>query len=252
MTTGFFNSVEGAWLRLNSNNNDAANRHNSSVTKYQINSFFTRVQYRLFVCGACGEQIQHENLSNHHSEMHSEVPFIIDMYELFEIDEQFQCVCCNAEVLENDFQTHLEQFHSDVLADQINQNITSSYGVAYNQQPIKMLSSNQPAVDLMLNNQPAANLMLNNRPAVDLMLNNQPTVDLMLTNQPIVDYKQNNQSTISLMSGNQPNVDVNLRYYLCKVCTSTNIIESNLKTHRTRKHPNISVGTDKNDHQNQM
>ncbi|XP_055306383.1 uncharacterized protein LOC129570704 isoform X2 [Sitodiplosis mosellana] len=136
MSQEFFNSTEGDWFLSNLSDNDAMNWNNPSVAgvfqnppKNQIDSLFTRVQHRHFVCGACGEKIPEENLTNHHSVKHSRVPFIMDMYELFEIDEQFQCLCCNYEILESNFQTHLELFHPEVMANCANENVplTSEY-----------------------------------------------------------------------------------------------------------------------------
>lgn len=138
--------TEGDWFHSNLNENDVMNRYNPSVAgiyqdppTIQIDSYFERVQHRRFVCGACAEKVLEENLTSHHSIMHPEVPFIMDMYELFEIDEQCQCVCCNVEVNESNFKTHLELFHPQILGDDVNQNINPysqsvpmSYGFPYN------------------------------------------------------------------------------------------------------------------------
>lgn len=125
MASGFSSKVD--CLPSNQNYNDGINGNSRLVdfanpAKCQIDSLFTRVQHRQFVCGAYGEKIAEESLMGHHLAHHSEVPFIMDMYELFEIDERFQCSCCNYDIVESNFQTHLELFHPELMADNAEQN----------------------------------------------------------------------------------------------------------------------------------
>lgn len=189
MSNGYFNSTESDWFLSNSSDNDIMNRYNPTVAgivqnppTIHIASYFVRVQHRRFICGACAEKILEENLTSHHSNMHPEVPFIMDMYELFEIDEQYQCIYCNAEVVESNFQTHLELFHPQIIGDDANQNINPyihsqsvpmSHGFTYNR------------------------------------------------------YEQTTfGGAIS-------------KIYACKACPSSGILQSNLRRHQTRQHPNI-------------
>lgn len=146
MSNGYFNSTEGDWFLSNLSDNDVMNRYNPTVagvfqypSTIKIESYFVRVQHRRFVCGACAEKVLEENLTGHHSIMHPEVPFIMDMYELFEIDEQYQCIYCNVEVMESNFQTHLGLFHPQIVGDDANQNINPyvqsvpmNHGFTYN------------------------------------------------------------------------------------------------------------------------
>lgn len=125
MASGFSSKVD--WLLPSQSYNDAINGNSRSMdtanaATSQIDSLFTRVQHRHFVCGACGEKIAEKSLMGHHLAHHSEVPFMLDMYELFEIDEQFQCTCCKYDILESHFQTHLKLFHPELLADSASQN----------------------------------------------------------------------------------------------------------------------------------
>lgn len=75
---------------------------------------FTRIQYHRYICGACGKEKLEKNLTKHHAKNHSDVPFTIDMYELCEIDDRIQCLICNADKFENDFEKHINDCHPEI------------------------------------------------------------------------------------------------------------------------------------------
>lgn len=121
MSNGFADGSNGNWLHSSLSDSDAINQNNLSMcdlnqtpatNNNQTN--FTRIHYRRFMCGACGEKVLEQELMAHHSENHFEMPFIMDMYEIFEIDELVQCLVCNAEMSEEDFKEHSHTCHSGV------------------------------------------------------------------------------------------------------------------------------------------
>lgn len=126
--TNRFRSSEGDWVQSNLSKHDMDDQVNlieiGSIQNASVNhnNLYERIQHRLFVCGACGEKVIEPNLSKHHLLMHSELPFIMDMYELFEIDERIQCLACNVEILENNFTKHMALYHPDILLDSVNGN----------------------------------------------------------------------------------------------------------------------------------
>lgn len=75
----------------------------------------TRIQYRRFICCVCGEEVVEQNLTAHHSSEHTEVPFISEMYELCEIDDQVQCSICNVDLTEDSVKGHMESEHPQVF-----------------------------------------------------------------------------------------------------------------------------------------
>lgn len=108
------NDSNGNWFRSNvgDENQNGVPLHNAyQMPSVNYNRQFSWVQHRRLMCGACGETLQEHYLSQHHAKRHPGVPFIMDMYELVEIDERVQCLLCGAEMFEEDFEEHSQNSH---------------------------------------------------------------------------------------------------------------------------------------------
>lgn len=84
---------------------------------------FTRIQHRRYICGACGKEKLEQNLNKHHEKNHADVPFTIDMYELCEIDDRIQCLICNADKFEHDFEKHINDCHPEIFNENKSSNV---------------------------------------------------------------------------------------------------------------------------------
>lgn len=126
MSDVYFNNTKGDWFVANHNENATINRNSPSVAGFVQNlsmnrqSMCVQVQYRYHTCGACGEKMPETQLIEHHAKEHSEVPFIMDMYELFEIDERLKCLACDTEIIENSFDKHMALCHPHTMLDSDN------------------------------------------------------------------------------------------------------------------------------------
>lgn len=109
------------WSRPHANDDDAINHNRSALSDdandfklpstFNANIFYTKVQHCRYLCGACGENVLEQNLNEHNSTEHPGTPFIIEMYELFEIDERYKCEFCDLEQFEADLTKHLTECH---------------------------------------------------------------------------------------------------------------------------------------------
>lgn len=127
------NSPEGVWfesdLNMNLNANDASIQSTSTLAGMPesaqsdvYRSSYEKVQLRRYMCGACGENVLEDDLAEHHSTLHSETPFFIDMYELFEIDEQIHCLICDVKFFDHELTKHIQEFHIEKYFDWSNSN----------------------------------------------------------------------------------------------------------------------------------
>lgn len=120
MSSGYFDSAESDCLYTYPGN-IAMNRDDLSTGIPPGQSLCMQIQYRYYTCGACGEKMLESQLVQHHSKLHGEVPFIMDMYELFEIDERIKCRECDIEITDS-FDKHMALTHPQILLDSTNQN----------------------------------------------------------------------------------------------------------------------------------
>lgn len=105
--------------------------------------FYTKVQHCRYLCGACGENVLEQNLTEHNASEHPGTPFIIEMYELFEVDECYKCEFCDLEQFEADLTKHLTECHRQDI-------INYYYAPPPPPQPLLPLMS----LDLGLDNRP--------------------------------------------------------------------------------------------------
>lgn len=123
-TDNYLVRTAGDWIQLLANENDkndAIHRNHHVLLDNQFdfelpssfdpNVFYTKVQHCRYLCGACGENVLEQHLTEHHSSEHAGAPYVMEMYELFEIDECFKCNICNLEQLEADLTNHLTDCH---------------------------------------------------------------------------------------------------------------------------------------------
>lgn len=110
----------GDWFLSHTKNDDKINQYQPDPLSdgyFELTStldhavFYTKVQHCRYLCGACGENVSEQNLTEHHSSAHPGTPFIIEMYELFEIDERYKCEICDLEQFEADLKKHLTECH---------------------------------------------------------------------------------------------------------------------------------------------
>lgn len=120
---------------------------------FNANVFYTKVQHCRYLCGACGENVLEQNLTEHNSTEHPGTPFIIEMYELFEIDERYACEFCASEQFEADLTKHLTECHRQEL---INHYYASAYSTPSPQLSPQPLMSLVPFIDAELDNRPIA------------------------------------------------------------------------------------------------
>lgn len=109
------------WFRSQANDDDDAINHNQPTLpddnkfelplRFNAHAFYTKVQHCRYLCGACGENVLEHNLTDHNASEHPGTPFIIEMYELFEVDECFKCELCDLEQFEADLTKHLTECH---------------------------------------------------------------------------------------------------------------------------------------------
>lgn len=118
MSHEFLNTAYGDWYLSHANDNDTIVQNHPVMpdifelpSSFDPNPFYTKVQHCRYLCGACGENILEQNLTEHHASQHPGTPFIIEMYELFEIDERFKCEICDMEQFEADLKEHLTDCH---------------------------------------------------------------------------------------------------------------------------------------------
>lgn len=78
-------------------------------------TIFKRIQYRRYICGVCGKEKSEQGINKHHAKNHSDVLFTMEIYELCEIDERIQCLICNTNELEKDFDKHINDCHSEIF-----------------------------------------------------------------------------------------------------------------------------------------
>lgn len=123
MSDELLDSPEGDWLLANLSDNDLINQNNPAlsgmiqkVKNPTVSGLgYTKVYYRQFMCGACGEILPELDLRKHHSAKHSEVPFNATMFELSEVDEVVACCVCNAEMEEENFAKHRAKYHPETF-----------------------------------------------------------------------------------------------------------------------------------------
>lgn len=118
-------------FRSNENDSDFGAQTNPEINDISHNQltsgdqFCTRIQHRRFICGACGQEVLEEKLTEHHAQEHSELPFAMDLYELCEIDEQIQCAICNADLTKDNIEQHMKSHRQafDDFFDLSNENV---------------------------------------------------------------------------------------------------------------------------------
>lgn len=120
MSREFFEPPESDWFLSYSNDNDTLNGNTAAVSGIFPSPpstihkpFYEKIQVRRYICGACAENVLEEDLAKHHATSHPETPFIVDMYELFEIDEKCHCSACDVDVNDVDWGMHIQAYHSD-------------------------------------------------------------------------------------------------------------------------------------------
>lgn len=106
----------------------------------------TRIQCRIFMCGGCGEEVREQELKEHHTKVHAETPFIMEMYELYEIDEEIKCSICNADLDEGTVEEHIMLTHSN-LADFTNDYASTNEPSMDGWQPMDSYSSDPSLYD---------------------------------------------------------------------------------------------------------
>lgn len=121
MADELFDSPEGDWLLSNLSDNDAINQNNPTLSgmiqkvENPVSGLcYTKVYYRRFMCGACGEVLPELELRNHSSK-HSQGPFNENLFELCEVDEVVACCVCNAEMEEENFARHRAKYHPETF-----------------------------------------------------------------------------------------------------------------------------------------
>lgn len=102
-------------------------QHNIVPSNYD--AYFSRIQNLRYMCCACGDKVLEQYLAVHHSENHSELTFIMDMYEVFEIDELVECLMCNATMFEEHFKDHMQSCHPKMESQTINHSSPSKEAI---------------------------------------------------------------------------------------------------------------------------
>lgn len=119
MSYQHLNSHDDDWCLSQANDDDKINHNHPTMPNnnfefpltFNQNVFYTKVQHCRYLCGACGDNVLEQNLNEHHSTAHPGTPFIIEMYELFEVDERYKCEICDLEQFEADLKKHLTECH---------------------------------------------------------------------------------------------------------------------------------------------
>lgn len=178
---------------------------NSSVelpSSFNVDVFYTKVQNCRYLCGACGENVLENEISEHHASEHGSAPFIIEMYELFEVDECFKCDICGADQLEGDLKKHLIDTHRDELI--------SQYFVG---EPIQFSA-------------PWSTSVLPTAPPMPLG----PLQPVRAAPLPPLPLKPSIEPETATIPGN----------FMCLACGIRNLHQKNLDKHRKKLHDNIS------------
>lgn len=85
--------------------------------KNAINKYFTNYQKCRYQCGACGKIVPEHSLNRHHNNKHSSIPFTIDMYELYELNERAKCHLCPRVMDMEEMYKHQKNVHPHIFKD---------------------------------------------------------------------------------------------------------------------------------------